>query len=302
MHRVAAILLAIALLSGGCLSANVSAIVQQQPQQKLSIGIAEVSVDVVVRDKQGRPVKGLTASDFEIYEEGVLQQVTSSRMVSVEPQNSGTNPTTPGVASLANSALTNATGSTEAPRVTAVAFIFDRLSIDSLAAAREAALSYVGANMKLDCLAAVYVIDLSLDVVQPLTRDAQLIKSAIQQAGARLSVAPTSSGLGNSHFEDELAGSYNPRARTPPRIPSGDRCSKSQVHLLRLRVCAEQLGLATTNNGLIAAIDWYKALPDSGDLFRSASDPSRSRTDPGGRQCQRIPRAFMPSTLPDFAS
>ena len=127
MHR-AAILLICMLLSGSSLSANISA-TGQQPEQKLSIGIVEVTVDVVVRDKQGRPVKGLTASDFEVYEEGVLQQITSSRIVVVDSQTASTNPATPPIAALPNSTRTNPTGSIDAPRVTAVAFKIGRAHV-----------------------------------------------------------------------------------------------------------------------------------------------------------------------------
>src|SRR5262249_62004879 len=53
---------------------------RQQDEPKIRIGTAEVTLDVVVRDKKGRPVKDLTASDFEIYEDGVRQQVESFRL------------------------------------------------------------------------------------------------------------------------------------------------------------------------------------------------------------------------------
>src|SRR5213594_1585416 len=44
----------------------------------------EVSLDVVVKDKKGRPVKDLSSSDFEIYEDGMRQQVQSFRFVTRE--------------------------------------------------------------------------------------------------------------------------------------------------------------------------------------------------------------------------
>ena len=35
------------------------------------------NVDVVVRDRHGNPVSGLTKDDFEVYEEGVKQTITN---------------------------------------------------------------------------------------------------------------------------------------------------------------------------------------------------------------------------------
>src|SRR5262245_62959410 len=53
---------------------------QRQDEPKIRIGTTEVTLDVVVRDKKGRPVKDLTASEFEVYEDGVRQQVESFRL------------------------------------------------------------------------------------------------------------------------------------------------------------------------------------------------------------------------------
>lgn len=44
-------------------------------------GIDAVSVDVIVTDKQGRPVTDLTAADFEVREAGDLQTVSSFRLI-----------------------------------------------------------------------------------------------------------------------------------------------------------------------------------------------------------------------------
>ena len=49
------------------------------PQGKLveSIEVRVANVDVVVRDRHGNPVVGLTKDDFEIFENGVPQKVTN---------------------------------------------------------------------------------------------------------------------------------------------------------------------------------------------------------------------------------
>ena len=56
---------------------------QQQRQEETPVRLAatEVSLDIVVKDKKGRFVKDLTASDFEVYEDGVRQKVESFRLV-----------------------------------------------------------------------------------------------------------------------------------------------------------------------------------------------------------------------------
>ena len=56
---------------------------QQQRQEEPAVRIRanEVSLDIVVRDKKGRPVRDLTETDFEVYEDGVRQQIGSFRFV-----------------------------------------------------------------------------------------------------------------------------------------------------------------------------------------------------------------------------
>jgi hypothetical protein len=44
----------------------------------------EVRLDVVVKDKKGRPIRDLKQSDFEILEDGVAQKVESFRFVTRE--------------------------------------------------------------------------------------------------------------------------------------------------------------------------------------------------------------------------
>jgi hypothetical protein len=47
----------------------------RQADQKIVLGTSEVVLDVVVRDKKGHPVRDLAASAFEVYEDGVKQQI-----------------------------------------------------------------------------------------------------------------------------------------------------------------------------------------------------------------------------------
>ena len=62
----------------------------QIPSLGETIEVSIVNVDVVVTDVAGKRVKGLTANDFEIYEEGKLQPVSHfAEYRSEEPKNTG---------------------------------------------------------------------------------------------------------------------------------------------------------------------------------------------------------------------
>src|SRR5258707_13804850 len=66
----------------------------QQPDEVLRIRTNEVRLDIVVKDKKGRPIKDLTTGDFEIYEDGVRQRIQSFRFVTREAS-AGSNPERP---------------------------------------------------------------------------------------------------------------------------------------------------------------------------------------------------------------
>lgn len=56
----------------------------QEPQPTFRTGINFVSVDTIVTDRQGNPVDDLTADDFEVYEDGTLQQVDTFKLIRVD--------------------------------------------------------------------------------------------------------------------------------------------------------------------------------------------------------------------------
>src|SRR5262245_17165602 len=53
----------------------------QSDQVKLKIATGEILLDMVVRDKKGRLVKDLKASDVEVYEDSVPQKLESFRLI-----------------------------------------------------------------------------------------------------------------------------------------------------------------------------------------------------------------------------
>jgi VWFA-related protein len=58
----------------------------QPPKPVFRTGAELVRVDAVVLDRQGRPVSSLTASDFELQEEGVAQEIRSFQYIKADGQ------------------------------------------------------------------------------------------------------------------------------------------------------------------------------------------------------------------------
>ena len=165
----------------------------QQQEARIRIGTAEVALDVIVRDKRGRPVKDLTASDFEIYEDGVLQKLESFRLVAREPEQGATSnrgKETPAAAA-ATTIAASAAAKTATPGV--IALVFDRLAPEARARARKAATVYADEGLMANDFTGVFAVDMSLITLQQYTDNPQLIKQAIEQATGRSSSGYSSS-------------------------------------------------------------------------------------------------------------
>jgi|SoiMethySBSTD1v2_1073268.scaffolds.fasta_scaffold05311_6 VWFA-related protein len=137
----------------------------------------EVRLDVVVKDKKGRPIRDLKQSDFEILEDGVAQKVESFRFVTRE-----TTPATP-EAKDKNSDTTGTTTTTGPARrstPTVTALVFDRLSPEARSLARKAGFAYAQEGMANGGFTGVFGIDQTLRTIQPFTDDAQLVKNGVE--------------------------------------------------------------------------------------------------------------------------
>jgi len=138
----------------------------------------EVRLDVVVKDKKGRPIKDLKLTDFEVLEDGVPQKVESFRFVTREASpaeiTEKKDDKSPDVVTTASPPKRSA------PTVTAL--VFDRLSPEARSLARKAGLAYAQEGMASGGFTSVFGIDQSLRTVQTFTDNAQLIKDAVDRA------------------------------------------------------------------------------------------------------------------------
>jgi len=140
----------------------------------------EVRLDIVVKDKKGRPIKDLKQSDFEVLEDGVAQKVESFRFVSRESGPVKTETKDDKIPGAPPGTGTTTTPPRSTPTVTAL--VFDRLSPEARSLARKAGLSYAHEGMESGGFTGVFGIDQNLRTIQNFTDNTQLVQEAVEQA------------------------------------------------------------------------------------------------------------------------
>jgi len=141
-------------------------------------GATAVVVDVIVRDGKGNPATGLTRDDFELYEDGVRQNIGDFTVAGAAQTQGPSNP----AASTSGGERTRGATIADEPRFTAL--VFDRLSPEARAAAYQAALAAVDGMRDGDYMA-VYVADVSLITVQNYTNDRESVRTAVRNVAVR---------------------------------------------------------------------------------------------------------------------
>jgi VWFA-related protein len=246
-----------------------------------------VVLDIVVRDRQGRLLRDLKPSEFEVYEDGVRQRVDSFFVVSKGAEAD----TPPAAAHPAAAPLRepDAAPAAEAEREpsssepTVLAFVFDRLSAQGRNLAEKAALAYLTRGRRTDDLVGVFSIDLALHTIQPFTSDPALIRDAVNRA-ARLASAASTSSRGKGRELLELDRATEQAAAVASRAPVGGQAAAAatrnvgqtlgagaaaaatmaEITLNMLRsfesLERDQQGFASTN-GLLAVVRGLQKVP-----------------------------------------
>jgi VWFA-related protein len=153
---------------------------QQPPVKTTTTGVV---VDVTVVDGKGKAILDLTPDEFELTEDGARQRIvsatlvqggvgrplTASRAVDAQPGGQPAVPESTPPAGTPQAATT--------PSVTAI--LFDRLSPESRALARRAALAYVSTLTPPHDYAGVFLADLSLRTFQSFTNQQASLARAV---------------------------------------------------------------------------------------------------------------------------
>ena len=163
-----------------------------QTDDKITLGTTEVLLDVAVRDKKGRPVKNLSAADFEVYEDGVKQRIESLRMVTRSAETEATAATAD--APSKQKTLPARRGLVE---FSIIALVFDRLSPGARMLAHKGASAYLKDHVDPNEFIGVFLTDLSLRTVQSFTNNPQLVRDAVDRATS-LATSPNGSSTAQS--------------------------------------------------------------------------------------------------------
>lgn len=252
----------------------------RRPQEeRILVGTTEVMLDVVVRDKRGRPVRDLSPADFEVFEDGVKQQIESFHFVSREPAPSGGETEKRAIPAEARPSPSRPTS-----EINLVAMVFDRLSPNARGLAHKAASGYVVERTGPDDFTGVFLIDLSLRTLQSYSDNEQLVREAIDRAATLATATYASStervrnlgersaGLEQQATSAAAAASQAGAAQDSSAAQAAGRqaglamadtmLADINVRMLETFEALErdQQGYATTN-GLLAVVDSLRNLP-----------------------------------------
>ena len=238
--------------------------------QEFKTESAAVVVDVIARDRRGQPVLDLRADDFEIYEDGVRQEIASVEVVRSPELAEAARASESQTARDVRLRTVASTPSSTSPSF--VALVFDRLSPEARALAYKGALAHLE-TMSEDDYIGVFVADLSLIPIQTYTNDRVRLRQAIEIVGTTATAHFDRAAMTSIHKLMSAGGDAHPSvpevasaeflgrpvdARTrPDHIPVGlDEATKNTWEAL----ARDRLGYSTTN-ALIAVTSGLGALP-----------------------------------------
>jgi len=153
-----------------------------QPSVQRPLFTADTSgvvVDVVVRDSLRRPVGDLTLDDFEVFEDGRKQSISSFQLVGGATRARRTS----GDASVKPPAQAPQGVASATPVIVALAF--EQLGPEGRRLAERAASALVSNSLQSSDFAGVFAVDRALHVLVPYTNDSTTLLKGVQEAAQR---------------------------------------------------------------------------------------------------------------------
>jgi VWFA-related protein len=224
----------------------------QTPRPVFRTGRNLVSVDVIVRDRTGAVVRGLTAADFEIREDGRPQDVISfsfeeittrpaamkaaDLLASVESRLKETAPSVAaGVQAAPAAPMTSETFAGR--RLIVLLFDVSSMEPEEVQRAVDSARKYVGEQMTTADLVAVATVSSMLDVLSDFTPDRAAIDGALATLAYTEGTAPPPPDASTAATDEQAAAETDETAAESDEL----EMFNNDVRLRALRVLAEAL-------------------------------------------------------------
>lgn len=203
-------------------------------------GTATVSLDVVIREKSGRPLLDVKPEEVEVFEDGVKQKLDGFRWVQTESLQ------VEGAAQPPPQARPD-----PSKQINLVSFVFDQLGIEGRKLANKAALSFLEKGLRPNTFFAVFQINQRLALLQPFTNDAGKLKTAIDAATSSVYKALTDDQAAMARAEEELAKSDSGSPEGSGGGSGGGFAARAQaqalVNMLRMSSTLQRQQLGTTS-------------------------------------------------------
>jgi VWFA-related protein len=174
-------ILLLATLIGGLVSVPSQARQSPEPmEQKFRITSDTVLVDLVVRDKNGRPVRDLQPGEVELFEDGKKQEIVGFRLI----DNSLAVDLRREAPAAAAETAPETASDFPAPRErqNLITLVFESISQGNRSVSAKAALDLIDRLDTGNSLVAVFRLDRRLLILQPFTRDKAALRGAVQTA------------------------------------------------------------------------------------------------------------------------
>lgn len=253
-------------------------------------GTAQVVLDVVVRDKKGRPLLDVRPEEIEVLEQGEVQTVEGFRLVETGEVEGG------------KSQAPTLTQPDADRRINLVTIVFDALGVDGRRMGKRAAEAFLDKGLKPNTFVSIFRVDQRLSMVAPFTNDKKLLEQAIDRAtsGERFGVtdereameaalkqmqgptgpsageggAPDTGGVGENAAAQAQARAIANMLRLANELQAQQQGGTSLYPLLALMKGQKDLAGRKT---LIYVTEWLGVPPSLEAVFRSViSEANRS--------------------------
>ena len=231
MRRIAAF--ATLVLAVGLARAQAPTPAPAQATPEFRSGTAVVLLDVIARDKKGRPVRDLKPEELQVFENDQRCEIRSFRLVesegTLEPGAAAPAPAAP-----VEPAAAGARPQGERAPFNLVTLVFDRMNLEDNRLAEKAARDFVEKGMEARTQAAVFAIGSRLALLQPFTAEKEPLLAAIALATSGKDVKdPSLTARAQQASRDAAMASGLPVGGQQPEVgdttqPAGERITSGQ--------------------------------------------------------------------------